>query len=93
MNKCKYRSFFVKFIAGLLTVFIPALAYAGQDDLNQFLHIWMPLIVMAIAFYFIRRKMGQGSYGNYMKRQNEHMDKVEKLLERIASAIEKDRKQ
>jgi hypothetical protein len=74
----------------LTAIVYPSIAFAAQDDMSQFLYTWAPLILMAVFFMY---KMRTGSYGNYMKRQNDHMDKVEKLLERIASSVEKNRKQ
>jgi hypothetical protein len=89
MITAKRRNVCSILFASLTAIAYPSLAFAAQDDMNQFLYIWAPLILMAIFFMF---KMRTGTYGNYMKRQNEHMDKVEKLLERIASSVEKDRR-
>jgi len=90
MITAKRRNVYSILFASLTAIAYPSLALAAQGDTNQVLYIWAPLILMAIVFIF---KMRSGTYGNYMKRQNEHMDKVEKLLERIASSVEKDRKQ
>jgi len=78
------------YFASIAVIAYPSLAFAGQGDMNPLLYTWAPLILMAVFLIF---RMRTGTYGNYMKRQNDHMDKVEKLLERIASSVEKDRKQ
>jgi p-aminobenzoyl-glutamate transporter AbgT len=90
MITAKLRNVCSIFFVSLTAIVYPSLAFAAQDDMNHFLYMWAPLILMAIFLMF---RMRSGTYGNYMKRQNEHMDKVEKLLERIASSVEKDRKQ
>ncbi len=91
MKMKKFLNVRLSFLAIISAIVYPKIAFAGQDVVDQFLYTLGPLILMAIVF-FVMIKMRKGSYGNYMKRQSEHMDKVEKLLERIASAIEKDRK-
>jgi len=90
MITTKRRNVCSIYFASLTAIVYPSIAFAAQDDMRPFLYTWAPLILMAV---FLIYKMRTGTYGNYMKRQNEHMDKVEKLLERIASSVEKDRKQ
>ena len=98
MRRINYREVLPHFCAVLAIIVYPALAFSGQDDgsrpfLTNFFFSWGPLIFLAIVWIYFMRKLRFGKQGDYMKRANAHMDKVEGLLERIAVSIEKNNKQ
>lgn len=98
MRKINYQEVLLHVCAVLFTIVCPVLAFGGQDDGNRSLLVnllftWGPLIFISIIWIFFMRKVRFGKQGDYMKRANAHMDKVEELLERIAVSIEKNNKQ
>ncbi|KAF0146489.1 MAG: hypothetical protein FD156_157 [Nitrospirae bacterium] len=98
MRRINYREVLPHFCAVFAIIIYPALVFGGQDDgsrpfLTNFFFSWGPLIFLAIVWIYFMRKIRFGKQGDYMKRANAHMDKVEELLERIAVSIEKNNKQ
>jgi len=97
MRKINYQGVLLHICAGLSTIVYPALAFGGQDEgnrsfLSHLFFTWGPLIFIAIIWIYFIRKARFGKQGDYIKRANAHMDKVEELLERIAVSIEKNNK-
>ncbi|TAN39342.1 MAG: hypothetical protein EPN25_11810 [Nitrospirae bacterium] len=97
MRKINYQDVLLNVCAVLFTIVYPALAFGGQVDGNRaplanLFFTWGPIIVIAIIWIYFMRKMRFGKQGDYIKRANDHMDKVEALLERIAVSVEKNNK-
>jgi hypothetical protein len=98
MRKINCQKVLLNVCAVISTIVYPVLAFGGQDDGNRsflmnFFFTWGPLIFLAIIWIYFIRKTRFGKQGDYIKRANAHMDKVEELLERIAVSIEKNTKQ
>ena len=52
---------------------------------------WMPFILLLMFWLFFMKKMKTSRQGELIERSFQHMDRVEALLERIASNLEKQR--
>jgi F0F1-type ATP synthase assembly protein I len=81
-----YRAMMVSMIC--LVVLLPITVFADSSDKSDavynFVAIWMPMILMFIWFVFIVKGLGK-----HRKRSLEHMAKIEQLLDRIATSLEK----
>jgi amino acid permease len=84
-----YRAIIISMIC--LVVLLPITAFAEGSDKSDaaynFFVIWLPVILMFIWFVYIVKV-----YRKQRKRSDEHMDKTEQLLERIAASLEKNSK-
>jgi len=55
----------------------------------SFIVSWVPLLIVVGFWVFFMRKMKPSRYGALTERSFEHMERVEALLERIATSLER----
>ena len=53
---------------------------------------WLPLILLGAFWWYFVRKMKPSRQGQLVERSFQHMERVELLLERIASSLEQNPK-
>jgi len=88
------------------SIFLPLLALADNADdgngghrLADTIYNVAPFLILGVLFWFFFRKQGQRElasplvqrYHAYLDRHEQHMQRTEQLLERIAVALEKDK--
>ena len=49
---------------------------------------WLPLILLGVFWWYFMKKMKPSRQGQLVERSFQHMERVEQLLERIASSLE-----
>jgi ATP-dependent Zn protease len=62
---------------------------SGSGVWQSLLYTWAPILLMLGFFLFFMRKMGSGKQARYIEHSMAFMDRQEKLLERIATALER----
>jgi ATP-dependent Zn protease len=62
-----------------------------SDVVTSLVYTWAPILLMVGFWLFFMRRMGTFRQGGYLARHIEVMERQEKLLERIAVALEQRR--
>ena len=60
-----------------------------SDTLASLLYTWAAVLLMVGFWLFFMRRLGAGKRGSYLARNLEIMERQERLLERIATALER----
>jgi len=83
-------------IHGLLALLVlfPVAAFAAEAKRSVWLQIlisWVPFIALIVIWLFYMRGSGIRKNSKYIDRSLEHMDRVEKLLEKIVEQNKRDK--
>ena len=60
-----------------------------SDAWSNLLYTWAPILLMIGFWLLFMRRLGWGRQASYMQRNLEFMERQEKLLDRIATALER----